>query len=759
MKKIIISLLTVLLVCAWATDKTNSGNSQHRFLRTNVSLGPSTDEKTHHAGDLYMTVSNYGFFGSQRGNSDPDCILDAQEVCGNSGVCAPSGEYPGCSGLEYLFMGALWIGAVINGDTLVSVGEDGWERDANELFPTDAADDTLVYRSILNGDSTAISEEDYLGKFSDITVSGFSPPDHKPIGVQVEQKSYAWSYNYSANFVFINYKFKNIRDDDRTISDMYIGLYIDGDVGHVDVSDYAQDDITGFIQKYFNSATGETVEVNLAWIADNDGDPTDQVYTAQSPVGAMAARVLQVPEDVDRYSYNWWISNSTESYDWGPARTGSNPGFDGTPSGDINKYKVLSNGEFDFDQTATTDSATSANWQGAPLTDNATMKDIANGYDTRYLLSFGPMNIAPHDSVEFTIGFIVGNNFHVNPRNANPNTNPAWSASEFNFTELTYAAYWVKQIYDNDYKGPQPPPTPNFSIVTGENKVTILWKPDTLVENFFDNITGLYDFEGYRIYVSEAKIENYFVPIAQFDKVDYYTIDYVRRTTDTLGMHTYADMPSDTVVYSDSLYRVPVVDGVDTVDWVQRRPTRISSNNGMPPETTIAGETYYYYEIENLLPGDDKFIVITSFDYGQPSKMLDPIESNKVNFAKWVVPAGKSSKDNIVRVVPNPYRVDHDYSEHWEKSYTGEWSEYSRKLRFYNIPTKCKIRIYTLDGDLVQTLDHDETASASAGSEMVGAEDWNLITRNDQAVTSGIYVLSVEDADGEIQTGKFVIIK
>jgi hypothetical protein len=39
-------------------------------------------------------------------------------------------------------------------------------------------------------------------------------------------------------------------------------------------------------------------------------------------------------------------------------------------------------------------------------------------------------------------------------------------------------------------------------------------------------------------------------------------------------------------------------------------------------------------------------------------------------------------------------------------------------------------------------------------------DEWDLISRNTQAVVSGIYLFSVEDKDtGENQVGKFVIIK
>ncbi|MCD6418378.1 hypothetical protein J7M00_06305 [bacterium] len=793
------SILLILLFAGlvFATDSGKSGSTG--LLRTTVNQ-PATDEKTHQAGKLFFTVSNWGFFGSQRGEDDPRyCIIADEEICGrSSGNCRPSAEYPGCSGIEYLFQGALWIGAVISGDTLVSIGEDGWETGINELLPSYNYDDTLSYRSILDPEKypDAISEEDYVGNFTDTVQNpAFVDPSHRPIGISVHQESYAWSYDYAKNFVIIDYTLSNVREDGRTIEDLFVGIYIDGDCGHVETSDYAQDDITGFIKNYIDETTfpPDTIPIMLAWIADNDGDPEDGVFTDRSPTGAMACRVLRGPwgtkidPDSTQFSYNWWISNIDETYDWGPGRTGTDCTEDGTPMGDRNKYLVMSNGEFDYDQTSLPDSATASDWQGfPPPSDQSWLDNLANGYDTRFLLSFGPLTLAPAESTHITIAFLVGENFHQDPQN----TESAWTPDKFNFDDLAYAAYWVALVFDNpgvdtdpddtippppsdegdgvpDYRGPTPPPAPDVHIELGEYKVTIYWRGDD-IENTVDQITGIHDFEGYRIYVGEANLDQYYTPLVQFDKVDYLRYKSVVRIFDSLdtggdSVFHYLGMYDDTAYAEDTSYSVVVISpGGDTLGTALYNPEPIAENLGMPPTVTKQFEgdnepkEYYYYTIENLLPGNDFYVVVSSFDFGQPSKNLSSLESSKTKYAKWVVPSGKAAEDNKVRVFPNPYRVDHDYSDFWEKSLTSEWTEYSRKLRFFNLPAKCKVRIYTLDGDLVKELDHDD----SGEGEMVGAEDWNLISRNDQSIASGIYIFSVEDLEtGEIQTGKFVIIK
>ncbi|MBN2586035.1 MAG: hypothetical protein JXR55_01955 [Candidatus Fermentibacteraceae bacterium] len=94
-----------------------------------------------------------------------------------------------------------------------------------------------------------------------------------------------------------------------------------------------------------------------------------------------------------------------------------------------------------------------------------------------------------------------------------------------------------------------------------------------------------------------------------------------------------------------------------------------------------------------------------------------------------------------VTVVPNPYRG----SAAWEQTYFD-------KIAFVNLPAMCNIYIYTLAGDHIITLEH----RSPSGQE--GTEFWDLISRNDQEVMSGLYVYRVETED-DFVIGKFAIIK
>jgi hypothetical protein len=109
-------------------------------------------------------------------------------------------------------------------------------------------------------------------------------------------------------------------------------------------------------------------------------------------------------------------------------------------------------------------------------------------------------------------------------------------------------------------------------------------------------------------------------------------------------------------------------------------------------------------------------------------------------------------KLNEVLVVPNPYRVDRDYtfeSGGWEGR-ARDWNENRRLLKFIHLPVKCTIRVFTLAGDLVTTISHDDPVR--------GEESWNLLSDSNRAIASGVYVFTVESDLGR-QIGKFVLIR
>ena len=74
-----------------------------------------------------------------------------------------------------------------------------------------------------------------------------------------------------------------------------------------------------------------------------------------------------------------------------------------------------------------------------------------------------------------------------------------------------------------------------------------------------------------------------------------------------------------------------------------------------------------------------------------------------------------------------------------------------RRLEFRAIPAGAVVRIYTLGGDLVQTLRHDES--------VVGMVPWDLRSKDNLEVAPGLYFYHVDAGPAGTFVGKFAIIK
>jgi len=111
-----------------------------------------------------------------------------------------------------------------------------------------------------------------------------------------------------------------------------------------------------------------------------------------------------------------------------------------------------------------------------------------------------------------------------------------------------------------------------------------------------------------------------------------------------------------------------------------------------------------------------------------------------------------------IRVVPNPYIISSN-----EKTLRFEGQTESNKIKFYEIPGECTIRIYTELGEKIKEIVHTD-GSADA--------EWNSTTSSNQIVVSGVYIVHFTvDEDqldpsgnvlyrkGETAFRKFVVIR
>jgi hypothetical protein len=817
----------------------------------------------HRVGQISLAINNNGTFGDGfASGGGADCI---------TGEAAPSCEYPRGSNSTYLFAGAFWIGAVVGRDTTVSLAADGWSF-VREFFPDESPFGDVVYRSISDPTQPefkdAISEEDYICVYTDTITEGvdndyFGRP-HRPLYIEVTQSTYAWSYAYAEDFVLFDYKIKNIGV--HVLNDVYMGIYVDADVWGTGGGQIgAQDDLCGFLLSYPDSC-GDCERrdtVFTAWIADNDGEMAEPVATSHVP-HVTATRIVRTPQDSLNVAFNWWISD-TPARDFGPRHSAEfrnyGTGGLGTPEGDRNKYYIMSNGEFDYDQAFTAAiQPTDSLWL---YPDQNLASGFADGEDTRYLLSFGPFRIRPGQTLPISFAYVAGADFHgpsAVANLANLPDNPDEYYANLDFTDLAANSKWASWIYDNpgvdtdgddyfgeatycaddsvfdridtiimeadtiydsvwdytaietcwiegdgvpDFRGASPPPAPDFWLdpEVGGFRVRFNGLRSETTEDVFSR---LIDFEGYRVYISRDQRQASFGVVASYDLEDFNkhvltdpvrqrwelrdapftqkqledlyasgdeNFDPLRYTRSAPYVHP--DFPDSVFFFEMQDYNVSRL-GIETpiqkIYPNEPYPSSIIPDSARSEEKTEDGYLKYFeYEvtISDLLPSVQWYINITAFDYGSPQSGLESLESSRTSGAKHAYAfddyEDAKERGGGVFAYPNPYRIDAGYAANgFEGRATTSIrsADRIRGIHFGSLPPKCRISIFSLDGDLVREYRHDVDNPPVDRSDCFSAttDCWDLITRNTQLAVSGMYYYTVEADNGETQIGKIVLI-
>ncbi len=345
-----------------------------------------------------------------------------------------------------------------------------------------------------------------------------------------------------------------------------------------------------------------------------------------------------------------------------------------------------------------------------------------------------------------------------------------------------------------DFRADVPPPAPLVRVIPTQGKLVIRWN-GYYPENYIDPFSQIQDFEGYRVYVGRDERESSLSLISSFDRENFvrYTQvelpsgvwDWSSRelpfTLDSLRL-IYGDPDFDPSLYSrhdpfefggeryffekmdanlsdlanpsaiHKVYPEAVDPGPDSTSW---REDEVTIEHGKP----LPKFYEYEYSLDNLLPTVSYYVGVTAFDFGFAAGGIPAKESKVIN--NLVEAYALTSADSAVQqeldvfVYPNPYRVDAGYTESgYENRYHDRIADRARLIHFANLPNVCTIRIFSLDGDLIRTIYHEYPKDDPAAMH----DTWDLITRNVQAVKTGLYYWTVE-SEKRTQIGKFVVIK
>ncbi|MBM4162084.1 MAG: hypothetical protein FJ217_13435 [Ignavibacteria bacterium] len=333
---------------------------------------------------------------------------------------------------------------------------------------------------------------------------------------------------------------------------------------------------------------------------------------------------------------------------------------------------------------------------------------VSSSADTTYMrrsrmwsmMTLGPWKLLPGDSITVAIAeFVDGVDYRYA---VDPATSPSFLGSrgaQIFFATADKAKFTYDQrLAGKGYNHPDPPAAPKFTVDfyrEKERSVANVLRWGIEAETVNDPDDGTNDLAGYRVYRSS------FLPIGPWDSVG-------------------------TVLRRDLKYFNPANNGYTFVD-----------------STVLIGTSYYY--------------AVTAFDTGKvswpvnPSSIFPETRSTRVPALESSIFANRTTTPfkatippllttNEILVVPNPYVIGEGFSQPGETD----------QIQFVNLPNPCTIRIYTVRGDLVKTIQVGEGSGAIAS--------WNQVTDFGQFVESGVYIFHVDSPVGS-KIGKFAIVR
>jgi len=308
---------------------------------------------------------------------------------------------------------------------------------------------------------------------------------------------------------------------------------------------------------------------------------------------------------------------------------------------------------------------------------------------------YGPYTLHPGDKVKIVMAYVGGSgaDYLANQGVYDPKLAPenAWARSlrpgkmkEFEYGErsLFYNLSLAQEIYDMGYDVPDPP-------------------PDVLIENVVPNV--------------KAQLQVFWSD----DALDAEDPDYSgEEAKDVAGFRVYKMLTGGAAEKADP--KEPRNDDKLTGNWHngpyklmdEIKKGQLKSDLGLivydpdrhryvftDPETR-PGAFQYFYSVRSFDTGHSDWN-----GTGQPVPSLESglsAPEQKMMIGKEAYSLASAESDNMeqkIRVVPNPYKTDgiHEYT-------------LSNAIKFFNIPQRCTISIFSVSGELVAQVRHNQAS-------------------------------------------------
>ncbi|MFQ6618047.1 MAG: T9SS type A sorting domain-containing protein, partial [Fidelibacterota bacterium] len=414
------------------------------------------------ASDLWIAVSNFGTYG------DP-----------NVPEGLPSAEWPGGSGVNYLWEGRFWVGALVDGEKRVSHADYG----NYEWVP--AGSPRPPEKLISLGEKVM----EYQTVYDDLDPIRH---DTAPLGLRVIQRARVWSRLIAPQIddvLLIEQRLINVGSD--VLNDLFVGWQFDCDAGtgidptspHIDdLVDYdgwdgnaSGTDRLDIVENFDFNDNGKLdgydergIPYGLKYVGNPDVINPDFDSTRISPDGYPDEFTLIPAES----GYDLISRNTSYIYDADDPSTPEDDTFEGGDVGGVIGLRLL---------RSPVDSVFAHqwwNWENDPGSDEEKYDYLsgvhpanmgnpimphpfllgAPSFDYRFLLSTGPINnFAPGDTLDFAVAVVLGKGLEGLRVNSD-NIYFAYDSLATPFTEISSESkkalpekYFLAQNYPNPF--------------------------------------------------------------------------------------------------------------------------------------------------------------------------------------------------------------------------------------------------------------------------------------------------------------------
>jgi hypothetical protein len=374
--------------------------------------------------------------------------------------------------------------------------------------------------------------------------------------------------------------------------------------------------------------------------------------------------------------------------------------------------------------------------------------------NTQFFFSFGPFEeFKPADTLKISIALVSGYGVYEGANN------------------LVENAQKAIKLYNRGYITPVIPSSPKLNAEIGFKRIKLTWYPHESATGGFSSPFDIWD--------DSSKL------------AEAYPDDHWRRRNPPCGTifgqcgghrcDSIGRLPGGRIFSGFRLYRSEDI-GLEP----QSNSFVLLKEYSIPDTATewSLNNLDSVFIDSNLVRGKRYWYAVTAF--GLPDITVLPIPQKdgtvrydtlysensesalRENWTRIDLPFSPSEKIGEVLVVPNPYRVDREYTYEnggWE-GLAKYWDENKRVIKFIHLPKgEWTLRIFTIAGDLITTILNKQTCGYLQGNrrmgdymEARGEITWDLLSESSRALASGVYIFCVESDLGN-QIGKFVLIR